>query len=212
MYGLIIDPHNDLLSVGPIAQLEEHCTSIVEVRVRIPFQAFFLCLSIARMQWSNSFIAEEYYYHFVGHCGEFYGLKWRIWRAKKAILVSRHFHTALVKEIFLRVFCFIYLFIFFFSVFIFSVHAKVTITVIRLMFLNNKFWALLRAHFNPHLTARGKTYLCPGSDPKPIHGCQHKLCCFITVIITLEDIEKVESEKKNSDNKTIWRIFISPTL
>ena len=25
---------------------------------------------------------EIYYYHFVGHCGAFYGLKWRIWRAK----------------------------------------------------------------------------------------------------------------------------------
>ena len=24
----------------------------------------------------------EYYYHFVGHCGAFCGLKWRIWRAK----------------------------------------------------------------------------------------------------------------------------------
>ena len=23
-----------------------------------------------------------YYYHFVGHCGAFCGLKWRIWRAK----------------------------------------------------------------------------------------------------------------------------------
>ena len=22
------------------------------------------------------------YYHFVGHCGTFYGLKWRIWQAK----------------------------------------------------------------------------------------------------------------------------------
>ena len=24
----------------------------------------------------------SYYYHFVGHCGAFCGLKWRIWRAK----------------------------------------------------------------------------------------------------------------------------------
>ena len=26
--------------------------------------------------------ANYYYYHFVGHCGAFCGLKWRIWRAK----------------------------------------------------------------------------------------------------------------------------------
>ena len=36
IYGPIIDPHNDLLSVGSIAQLVEHCTVITEVRVRIP--------------------------------------------------------------------------------------------------------------------------------------------------------------------------------
>ena len=34
IYGLIIDPHNDLLSIGLIAQLVEHCTSITGVRVR----------------------------------------------------------------------------------------------------------------------------------------------------------------------------------
>ena len=33
IYGLIIDPHNDQLSVGVIAQLVEHCTGIAEVRV-----------------------------------------------------------------------------------------------------------------------------------------------------------------------------------
>jgi len=26
--------------------------------------------------------SNHYYYHFVGHCGAFCGLKWRIWRAK----------------------------------------------------------------------------------------------------------------------------------
>ena len=25
---------------------------------------------------------KPYYYHFVEHCGAFFGLKWRIWRAK----------------------------------------------------------------------------------------------------------------------------------
>ena len=40
IYGLIIDPHNDLLPVGLIAQLVEHCTGIAEVRVWIPVQAW----------------------------------------------------------------------------------------------------------------------------------------------------------------------------
>ena len=66
-----------------------------------------------------------YYYHFVGHCGAFCRLKWRIWRAKmyfsplnkpmksenqtvvrykqpikieKPLECSRHFLAALVKE------------------------------------------------------------------------------------------------------------------
>ena len=32
-YGLIINPHNDLLPVGLIAQLVEHCPGFTEVRV-----------------------------------------------------------------------------------------------------------------------------------------------------------------------------------
>ena len=36
IYELIIDPHNDLLPVGLIAQLVEHCTGIAEVRVQVP--------------------------------------------------------------------------------------------------------------------------------------------------------------------------------
>ena len=35
-YGLIIDSHNDQLSVGLIAQLVEHCTGMVEVRDQVP--------------------------------------------------------------------------------------------------------------------------------------------------------------------------------
>ena len=31
--------------------------------------------------WSY-FTSTYYYHHFVGHCGAFFGLKWRIWRAK----------------------------------------------------------------------------------------------------------------------------------
>ena len=34
--NIILYPHNNLLPVGLIAQLVEHCTSIVEVRVQIP--------------------------------------------------------------------------------------------------------------------------------------------------------------------------------
>ena len=41
--------------------------------------------------------------------------------------------------------------------FIFSMPSKVIIIVIEFMFLGiNIFWALLRAHFNPRLTARAK--------------------------------------------------------
>ena len=36
IYGLIIDPHNDLLPFGLKAQLSEHCTGITEVIIRIP--------------------------------------------------------------------------------------------------------------------------------------------------------------------------------
>ena len=41
IYGLLMDPHNDLLQVGPTAQLEEHVTRIAEVRVKVPFRPFF---------------------------------------------------------------------------------------------------------------------------------------------------------------------------
>ena len=38
IYGLIIDPHDDQLPVGPIAQLVEHWIDNAEVRVRISVQ------------------------------------------------------------------------------------------------------------------------------------------------------------------------------
>ena len=51
-------------------------------------------------------------------------------------------------------------FVVIFSVFIFSMPSKVIIIVIEFMFLGiNIFWALLRAHFNPRLTARAKMSL-----------------------------------------------------
>ena len=37
-YEFRIDPHNDLFLVDLIAQLEEHCTGIAEVKVGIPVQ------------------------------------------------------------------------------------------------------------------------------------------------------------------------------
>ena len=40
IYGLTIDPRKDLLPVGLVAQLVEHCTGIAGVRVQIPVQAF----------------------------------------------------------------------------------------------------------------------------------------------------------------------------
>ena len=39
IYGLICDPHNDLLPVGLIPQLVERCTGIAGVRDRVPVQA-----------------------------------------------------------------------------------------------------------------------------------------------------------------------------
>ena len=46
------------------------------------------------------------------------------------------------------------------------------------MFLGiNIFWALLRAHFNPRLTARAKMSECE-SGPKHIYAREHKLYCF----------------------------------
>ena len=39
-YGVMIDPHNDLIPVGLRGQLVEHCTGIAEVRVGILIRAF----------------------------------------------------------------------------------------------------------------------------------------------------------------------------
>ena len=64
----------------------------------------------------------------------------------------------------------------FFSVFILSIPSKVVIIVIEFMFLGI-FWALLRAHFNPRLTAQAKMSLSRG--PKHIYAHEHKLYCFI---------------------------------
>ena len=46
IYGLIIDPHNNLLPVGLKAQPVEHCTGIVEVRVWIPIQTFLAAAQV----------------------------------------------------------------------------------------------------------------------------------------------------------------------
>ena len=51
-------------------------------------------------------------------------------------------------------------FVVIFLVFILSMPSKVIIIVIEFMFLGiNIFWALLRAHFNPRLTAQAKVSL-----------------------------------------------------
>ena len=42
IYGLLIDPYNDQLPVCLIVQLVEHCTSITEIRVRVPSRGLFL--------------------------------------------------------------------------------------------------------------------------------------------------------------------------
>ena len=66
------------------------------------------------------------------------------------------FLRPLMKEI---LFC-CHFFSFFFSFFIFSVPSKVIQIVINFTDLGiNIFWDLLRAHFNPRLTARAKMSL-----------------------------------------------------
>ena len=47
IYELRIAPHNDLLLVGLIAQLEEHCTGIAEVKLGIPVQVWIFLAIIA---------------------------------------------------------------------------------------------------------------------------------------------------------------------
>ena len=44
-WKIIIDPHNDQLSVGLIAQRVEHFTGIAEVRVWVPFRPEFFGLT-----------------------------------------------------------------------------------------------------------------------------------------------------------------------
>ena len=75
---------------------------------------------------------------------------------KSIIMLVNVFLTASVKEIFFRLFCCL---IFFFSFYYLNA-LKDIITVIQFIFLGiNIFWALLRAHFDPHLTARAKMSL-----------------------------------------------------
>ena len=54
IYRLIIDSHNDSLPISLVAQLEEHCTGIAEVRVWVPVRPFVCyCLrSIAKLRRS----------------------------------------------------------------------------------------------------------------------------------------------------------------
>ena len=60
IYGLVIDPYNDLLPAGLIAQQVEHCTGTAGLGSN-PRSGLNLsglsrcCLSSAKMRWSNSF-------------------------------------------------------------------------------------------------------------------------------------------------------------
>ena len=47
------------------------------------------------------------------------------------------------------------------------------------MLLGIELWTLLRAHFNPLLTALAKMSL---SGAQNIYARKHKLCCFIILI------------------------------
>ena len=75
-----------------------------------------------------------------------------------------------------------------FSVFILSVPFKVIIIVIEFMFLGiNMFWALLRAHFNPRLTARAKMSLSRAQNifmPANINSIVLVMLRHILLIVT----------------------------
>ena len=121
------------------------------------------------------------YYHFVGHCGAFCGLKcsWARWnkpiknenqtivRSKQPIKIEKPFqslmtfsHSAGEKNILQSVL------LSFFSVFIFSMPSKVILIVIEFMFLGiNMFWVRLRL-----ILARAARH---------IYARKHKLYCYI---------------------------------
>ena len=107
--------------------------SIIEVLIK--FNCFSFEVSSSLWGEGNYFFVKDRqlknnnYYHFVGHCGAFCGLKWRFWWAKM------YFSPRDCSD------CFVVIF----SVFIFSIPSKTIIIVIEFMFLGiNMFWALLR--------------------------------------------------------------------
>ena len=108
-------------------------------------------------------------YHFVGHCGTFYDLKWTINalncisaaeinitmqasnQNREAVGVCWRFLTASVKKknILQTI------------VLPFSMPSEVIIILVQFMFFVISIsWAPLRAHFNPRLTAGAKMSLC----------------------------------------------------
>ena len=58
IYGLIVDPHNDQLSVGLIAQVKwsMHCTGIAEVTIRVHVQAFLATTSRQKLRGLYTFV------------------------------------------------------------------------------------------------------------------------------------------------------------
>ena len=148
-----------------------------------------------------------YYNPFVRHCGAFYRLKWRNWRAKMcfrplketnekwesnnrtkwAINQNREVITVFVAILLQRLwkverFIILVCCLSFFSnsvIIIFS-RPSIILIVIVTEFLCvgiNIFWTLLRAHFNPSLTAQAKMI---ESGPKHIYTREHKRFYFIT--------------------------------
>ena len=118
--------------------------------------------------WAEVTIRTRYhisFYHFVEHCGAFWGLKRRNrslmnqWKVRPQTIVRNrsqsksrsHYSGApyilvdLVKEILFKLFCF-----HFFQFVLFFMPSKVLLMVTEFIFLSiNLFWALLWAHFNP---------------------------------------------------------------
>ena len=75
---------NAALGLRPRAAFSRPRSQFFTIRTSQPANNIYL-LSMVLCSLTSPILANMsmvYYYHFVGHCGAFCGLKWRIWRAK----------------------------------------------------------------------------------------------------------------------------------
>ena len=99
LYELMIDPHNDQLPVGVVAQLVEHCSGIAEVWVRVPYRPIFrFCFSSgAKLRRSSTqklklkFNHNKLYILTKDHC--YHGKQKHITRIHKIFVLFIKFHV-----------------------------------------------------------------------------------------------------------------------